>query len=532
MLDAFVDAAAIVDDDLVVLEVNAAMCVQQHARRDDLIGTRLAMNEDPEHPRLHHELARLKVDGVLRRETQLRRPDGSVIDVEFTATVFASGLNMVVVQDMTSSQTARESELAASQALEATARPELLRKVLDSSVDAYWGLDAGGHVLEWNRSAVQMFGWTREEAIGRLLTELVVTAGQREWIAQDMRGYVERGQSPVVGQVSAFTLRRKDGTELPVEMIVNAVGTGPELTFHAFTRDMTMLSEARAAQLGSEATFEAVFANAPIGIAVVGLNGTFDRVNKALCVITGYNELQLAQLTFQDITHPDDLDADVNLATRVLHGEIASYQMDKRYYAADGHLIWVRLSVSIVCDAVGEPLHFISHIEDISARKRDEILLRRQATRDALTGVFNRSRFEEELARYTSLARRHGHDEEAAVFMIDLDGLKQVNDEGGHAAGDDYLKSVAETISRRLRLSDVFARIGGDEFAALLPYTSTAQAQKLAQTLAEEVKAKSRGSVSIGIAMMAPGQLDGALERADQAMYHAKQQGGGQTHGP
>ncbi len=409
---------------------------------------------------------------------------------------------------------------------------ELSRQVLDSLVDAYWGLDADGRVIEWNQAASQMFGWSREEAIGRLLTELVVTADQREWVSQDMRRYIEAGQSPVVGQVSTFTLRRKDGTELPTELIVNAIGSGPQLTFHAFVRDMTALSEARAALRGSDATFEAVFANAPIGIAVVGLDGSFQRVNLALCTITGYKEHELTELTFQDITFPHDLDTDVNEATRLLHGEITSYQMDKRYYAADGHLIWIHLSASIVRDADDQPLHFIAHIEDISGRKRDEELLTRRATRDTLTGVLNRSRFEEELARYSALARRHAYDDEAAVFMIDVDGLKQVNDRDGHAAGDDYLKTVAQTINRRLRLSDVFARIGGDEFSALLPHTSADQARKLAQDLVSLVEATSRGSISVGIGMMVPGQLDGALERADQAMYYAKQHGGGHSYGP
>lgn len=420
---------------------------------------------------------------------------------------------------------------AADRTSEATA-PAVTSEILESLVDAYWGLDADGRVLEWNRAAVQMFGWTREEAVGRLLTELVVTPDQREWVLDDMRHYIEDGRSPVVGQVSTFTLCRKDGSELPTELIVNAIGSGPLLTFHAIVRDMTSLNEARAAQRGSEATFEAVFANAPIGIALVGLDGSFQRVNQALCRITGYNEQELTELTFQDITHPDDLDIDLNEATRLLHGEISSYQMDKRYYAKDGHLIWIHLSGSIVRDGEGEPVHFIAHIEDISARKRDEELLKRQATRDTLTGVYNRSRFDEELTRYCALSRRHGYDDEAAVLMIDVDGLKQVNDRNGHAAGDDYLKSVALTISRRLRLSDVFARIGGDEFAALLPHTSTAHAQKLARTLAEQVKANSPGSVSIGIAMLAPGHLDSALERADQAMYQAKRSGRGSTCGP
>ncbi len=428
----------------------------------------------------------------------------------------------------------RRSDLGANQESGATSQWDRLNAVLDTAVDAYWELDAGGHVLEWNRAAVQIFGWTREEAIGRRLTELVIATDQHEWVTQDMlfRRYMETGQSPVVGQISDHVMRRKDGTELSVEATVNAVGSGPELTFHAFVRDMTALTETQAALRGTEARFEAVFANAPIGIAVVGLDGSFWRVNDAMCLIFGYPEQELTELTFLDIVHPEDLPTDVGEATRLLHGEISSYQLDERCYGKDGHLIWIHLSVSIARDVDGEPVNFIAHVEDISTRKRDEQLLRRQASHDVLTGVYNRSRFEEELARHAALARRHDCKDEAAVLMIDLDGLKKVNDDGGHAAGDDYLKSVAETISRRMRLSDVFARIGGDEFAALLPKTSAAQAQKLAQDLAQVVTAKTCGSISIGIAMMGPGQLDDALERADQAMYHAKQHGRGLVCGP
>lgn len=408
----------------------------------------------------------------------------------------------------------------------------LSRQVLDSSVDSYVGMDSSGRVLEWNRAASQTFGWTRDEAVGRLMTELIVPLDWREWVQQDMRSYVETGESPVVGRVTAQVMCRKDGTEIPVELSVNAVGSGPGLTFHSFIRDMTELSEARAAQRGTEATFQAVFDNAPIGIAIVGLDGTFRKVNEALCRITGYPAHELTRMTFQDLTFPDDLDNDVNEATRLLRGEITSYQMDKRYYAKEGHIIWVHLSGSMVRDADGQPLNFIAHIEDVSARKRDEQLLHRQATRDPLTGVFNRARFEEELARHRSLASRHEYDDEAAIFMIDLDGLKRINDRYGHGAGDDYLKNVTETISHRLRLSDIFARIGGDEFAVLLPHTSAEQAQKLARTLVDLVRTNSVGTVSIGIAMIGPGQFDDALERADQAMYHAKQKGGGGFYGP
>lgn len=412
-------------------------------------------------------------------------------------------------------------------------REDLSREVLNSTVDAYAALDSGGRVLEWNHAASVMLGWSRKEAIGQLMTELVgVSAEQREWVLQDMRKYVETGESLVVGGISSHVMRRKGGSELPVEVAVSPIGAGPELTFHVFIRDMTELSESRASDRGAEAMFKAVFDNAPNGIAVVGLDGSFQRVNRALCRITRYHERELTELRFQDITHPEDLDNDLNEATKLLNGEITSYEMEKRYYAKDGHLIWIHLSASMVSDDDGKPLYFIAQVKDISARKRDQEMLTRQATRDSLTGVLNRGRFQEELARYQALASRHSYTDEAAVFVIDLDGLKRVNDKQGHAAGDAYLTTVAHNISRRLRISDVFARTGGDEFAALLPHTPAAQARELATTLAGLVGAATRGSVSIGIAMLKPGHLDDALERADQAMYQAKKHGGGQVYGP
>lgn len=283
---------------------------------------------------------------------------------------------------------------------------------------------------------------------------------------------------------------------------------------------------------GIDATYAAAFTNAPIGMAVVGLDGSFQRINREFCRIIGYDEHELMRLTFQDITHPDDLDIDLAEASRLLAGDITSYQMDKRYYSRDGHVIWVRLSVFMAHDDHGQPLCFISHIEDISARRRDEELLRRQATLDALTGVYNRSRFEEELQKYASQTAVHSAGDQAAVFMIDLDGLKRINDHSGHGAGDAYLKTVADTISRRLRISDVVGRIGGDEFAVLLPHTTVTQAQHLAQTLVEQVASLSPGGVCIGIAMVTPDTVDSALERADRAMYRAKRQGGNHWSGP
>lgn len=124
------------------------------------------------------------------------------------------------------------------------------------------------------------------------------------------------------------------------------------------------------------AVFETAFAQAPIGMALVGLDGRWTKVNAAICKITGWSEEDLLQRTFQDITHPDDLDADLAQIELLLTGQIDGYQMEKRYVTRLGEQIWVLLSVSLVRDAAGSARHFISQIEDISQRKEDERRMR------------------------------------------------------------------------------------------------------------------------------------------------------------
>jgi PAS domain S-box-containing protein len=126
----------------------------------------------------------------------------------------------------------------------------------------------------------------------------------------------------------------------------------------------------------SEERFRLTIENAPIGMALVALDGRFVRVNQALCEITGYSAEELTQLTFQDITHPDDLETDIGLAARLARGEIPRYQFEKRYLRKDGSAVVVMLSASVLRAANGEPRYYISQIEDITKRREAEDALR------------------------------------------------------------------------------------------------------------------------------------------------------------
>ncbi len=129
-------------------------------------------------------------------------------------------------------------------------------------------------------------------------------------------------------------------------------------------------------QLLSDEAWRLAFTNAPIGCAIVALDGTCLRVNEALCRITGYSASELLTLTFQDITHPDDLDADLALVKALAAGDIPHYRMEKRYLRRDGDQVWVNLTVSVVHEADGSPAYFVSQIEDIDKRRAANEALR------------------------------------------------------------------------------------------------------------------------------------------------------------
>ncbi|MEG4347013.1 PAS domain S-box protein [Microcoleus sp. A003_D6] len=129
----------------------------------------------------------------------------------------------------------------------------------------------------------------------------------------------------------------------------------------------------------SEEQFRKAFENASIGKALVSVDGHWVKVNPALCQILGYSSEELLALTFQDITHPDDLDLDLSYVHQLLAGTISSYQIEKRYFHKQGNIVWSLLDVSLVQDGQGNPLHFISQLQEITARKEAQKTLELQS---------------------------------------------------------------------------------------------------------------------------------------------------------
>lgn len=148
-------------------------------------------------------------------------------------------------------------------------------------------------------------------------------------------------------------------------------------TFQDITSQKTLLESLYL----NEEKFQKAFEFAPIGMALVSQEGQWIKVNKEVCKITGYSEEELMTLTFQDLTHPDDLDKDLALVQQMLNKEIENYEMEKRYFHKKGHIVWVHLTVSLVRNNEGLPLYFISQINDITHQRKASEELQRERQR-------------------------------------------------------------------------------------------------------------------------------------------------------
>lgn len=174
-----------------------------------------------------------------------------------------------------------------------------------------------------------------------------------------------------------WTHQRLDGQPFDANVSLTRMEEGEGVFLQATVRDITEHKRMERGLLESEERFRKAFQYSAIGMALVGLDGHWLRVNHALCQMIGYSEQELLGLTFQDITHPDDLDSDLDFVAQLLAGKTDHYQMEKRYFHKNGHVVWILLSVSLILDAQHNPIHFVSQLEEITERKLAEEEIRK-----------------------------------------------------------------------------------------------------------------------------------------------------------
>ncbi|MBW4694773.1 MAG: PAS domain S-box protein [Lyngbya sp. HA4199-MV5] len=308
-----------------------------------------------------------------------------------------------------------------------------------------------GTITSFNAGAEKMLGYSATEMVGKLTPaiihepqEVVVRAqllsqelgveiapGFEVFVAKAQRGEVEECE---------WTYLRKDGSRFPVMLSVTPLhDAAANVTgFLGIANDISDRKQAEqerrrieAALRNTEEQFRHAFEDASIGMAIVALDGHWLKVNPALCQIVGYTQDALLTATFQDLTHPDDLAADLNYVQQLIAGEISTYQMEKRYFHKQGHVVWVLLNESLVRDEQGKPLHLIAQIQDITTRKQMEAQLRKseanllEAQRVAHVGSWELDLLTQQIAWSEELFRMFGFD--------------PVNPEPGYAEHFDYI---------------------------------------------------------------------------------------------
>ena len=229
-----------------------------------------------------------------------------------------------------------------------------------------------GEILQLNQAWTEISGYSIED-IPTIKNWTEKAYGEKQDIVQskidrlyELDRRVDEGEFDITtasGQVRVW-----DFSSAPLGKLLD----GRRLVIST-ARDVTEIKQAKIALQKSEAKFRSTFEQAAVGMAHVALDGKWLMVNQKLCQIVGYTKEELLQKTFQDITHPEDLQLDLEYLSQILAGQISTYSIDKRYICKDNSHVWINLTVSLVRSENGEPEYFISVIEDISERKNLEL---------------------------------------------------------------------------------------------------------------------------------------------------------------
>ena len=276
---------------------------------------------------------------------------------------------------------AEESTMEARSHQESLRQSEERFRLLVEAVRDYalFMFDSEGRVSTWNKGAQRLFGYTEEEILGEP-GSILFTPG-------DIRGGAPEGELRKAEEEGRAEDERwhvrKDGSRFRASGFVRPVrdDAGNLRGFAKVARDITELKETEDRLRESEELFRTTFEQAAVGVAQVSLEGRWLRVNQKLCEIVGYSSEELLRMTFQEITHRDDLETDLEQLRRLLAGEIATYSVEKRYIKKDGSIVWVNLTGSVVRDPDGVPEYSIAVIEDVTERKKAEEALNQSEER-------------------------------------------------------------------------------------------------------------------------------------------------------
>jgi diguanylate cyclase (GGDEF)-like protein/PAS domain S-box-containing protein len=411
------------------------------------------------------------------------------------------------------------------------------RPLLEAALDATVVVDALGRVVALNHEVERLLGWSEQELLGQPMNRLIP---QRFHSILDTPVFNQEPleRQPKGARVSLFA-RRRDGSEFPIEINRGPIGPGPDPLVLVTIRDLTELRRAQESLFREKE--QAVITLESIGDAVITTDtaGRMLYLNPVAERLTGWRTNEALGLpaatilTFiSDITREP---VESTVARCLQAGRAVDLADAVLLLRRDGTEVAIGDSAAPIRDRNGVTTGVVMVFHDVTEKRRVSRKLSHEAAHDALTSLVNRKEFERRLTRALGDAAVTGVGEHA-VFYLDLDRFKQVNDSCGHEAGDELLRQIAALLSSHLRKRDTLARLGGDEFAALLENCPLEEAEKVAETVrgaVEEFRYLWGGrtfslGISIGVVPItsSSGRMASVLRAADAACYSAKEGGG------
>ncbi len=449
------------------------------------------------------------------------RPDGAVSHVRSVAhrVVDDDGTVMAWVGSVDVDSLRPESGIRSRAYLEAA---------LVNSSDVVVIIDAAAKLVFVSSASERMFGLRSADWLGRSVLELLHPDDQPAAI-ESLVTSVDSGVG--VKDPIEVRIRHADGSWRDVEIVANNLLD--DTTVHGIlinARDVSERREAQRREARARSRFEQAFVRSPIGMALTDLDGRFVRVNDALAQLLDASPAELPSDSMLGRIHPDELLETISAAVEVAEGRRASDSLEIRLLRGDGSAVWTRCTMTMLADHDGTPLHLLLQIENIEERRQLLERLRQSALHDPLTGLLNRAG----LAEHASGIAPNS---QIGVIALDLDNFKQVNDELGHAAGDQVLQALAGRFQHLVRPDMVAARAGGDEFVLLSDRVHSVDsvhqiAERIVAAAGQPVAVGGRSVVlgaSVGYSIGRSEDLEGVQIAADRASYAAKRAGGGRS---
>lgn len=402
---------------------------------------------------------------------------------------------------------------------------QYIEHILDDVPTGILVVDEDMRIVSSNKSISNMLSTHDESMDGKLLSQYIDTphilAAINELIQEGMTKY---GKELIV-------LRAQQATGLKIHL-TRTVLEGASFVILTFV-EQKKTSKKEQELKESDEQFYLAFQHANVGMAFVSIVGEICSVNHQLLMMLGYEEKEMLQMTFLQITHPDDISHDNILRAQLLNNELNEFTSEKRFLQKNGDYLWVKSTVSVLLHPDGSRSYF-ALIEDISQRKDVEDKMHHLLHHDALTNLPNRTLLLEKLSQAIIQARRVRKN--VAVLFIDIDRFKNINDSWGHDTGDQALKEIGERLTAVLRYRDTVARLGDDEFVVIL--SDIRQQIDVIKVIDKITKAISRPiilqkqefylSSSIGVSLYPKDGITATalLKNADAAMFHVKKNRG------